>query len=151
MTETFTPVDQERIEAVLDGFNLKHFRGDDGTTRTAFPGLVLFFQIAEFGFKISTRWMATVRSAEDIQTLRIESNNLNRAMPLIRLHPITRDDGTAVLLIEAPFFTTVGVTDDQLREMLSFYFSGIHHVADQMRGHLPHISDELPGDPESEA
>lgn len=143
MTQTFAPVDQERIEAVLDEFDLKHFRGDDGTTRTAFPGLVVFFQIEDFGFKVSTRWLATARTAEDIQTLRYESNTLNQMMMLIRLHPIVREDETAVLLIEAPFFTTAGVTDEQLRQMLSFYFSGIHHVAEQMRGHLPHIVDEL--------
>ena len=104
---------------------------------------MVFFQIEDFGFKVSTRWLATARSAEDIQTLRLESNTLNQMMMRIRLHPVVRADGTAVLLIEAPFFTTVGVTDQQLRQMLNFYFSGIHHVAEQMRGHLPHIVDEL--------
>ena len=143
MTQTFAPVDQERIETVLDEFDLMYFRGEDGTTRTAFPGLVVFFQIEDFGFKVSTRWLATARTDNDIETLRYESNTLNQMMMLIRLHPIVREDETAVLLIEAPFFTTAGVTDQQLRQMLSFYFSGIHHVAEQMRGHLPHIVDEL--------
>lgn len=142
MTQTLAPVDQERIEAVLDEFDLKHFRGDDGTTRTAFPGLVVFFQIEDFGFKVSTRWLATAREHDDIQVLRSETNLLNQMLMLIRVHPIIREDGTAVVLIEAPFFTTAGVTDEQLSQMLGFYFSEIHRISERLGAHMPQILDE---------
>ncbi|MCP1388586.1 YbjN domain-containing protein [Corynebacterium sp. TA-R-1] len=147
MTEsptTLTPITQERIEAQLDGFGLKHFRGEDGTTTTAFPGLVCFFQITDAGFKISTRWLATARTQDEVQALRIAANDINRSVPLVRTHPITREDGTAVALIEAPFFTTLGASDEQLKKMLEFYFSAIHHVAAQLTERVPNIVDPQP-------
>lgn len=141
------PVTQERIEERLDGFGLKHFRDDEGMTVTAFPGLACFFVVNESGFKVTTRWMATARSAEDVRTLRLAANDLNQVLPLVRVHPIVRDDNSAVALIEAPFFTAGGATDEQLTAMLEFYFSAIHHVASELTGRLPGISDS----PESEA
>ncbi len=145
MSDRFTPVDQERIEAMLDGFNLKHFRGEDGTTHTAFPGLVVFFHLESAGFKISTRWLATAKTAEEITALRLAANELNRLMPLVRVHPVLREDHTAVAIFEAPFFTPGGLTDEQLQSMLEFYFSAIHHMADQLNQELPDLTDPLPG------
>lgn len=148
MTATLAPVTQERIEAVLDALGLKHFRGEDGQTHTAFPELVCFFQVADVGFKATTRWMATARDDKDIQTLRLMANDLNRAMPLVRTHPMVREDGTAIALVEAPFFAAPGVSDEQLRAMIEYYFSAIHHVKAQLGGQLAHIIDPRP---ESEA
>ena len=159
MSETLSPVTQERIEAQLDGFGLKHFRGEDGETTTAFPGLVCFFTVIDAGFKVSTRWMATARKPEQVQKLRYVANDLNAVVPLVRTHPIVREDETAVAVIEAPFFTTAGVTDSQLKSMLEFYFSAIHHIAEKLGKHVPGILDPMPGEndaaatetPESEA
>lgn len=144
------PITQERVEAQLDAFDLKYFRGDDGNTRTAFPGLVCFFEFTDAGCKISSRWLGTAATPEDIETLRETANQLNRIIPLVRTHPILRSDDTAVAIIEAPLFATVGVTDEQLRQMLEFYFSSAHHVKGELKEALPHIDDSLT-EPESEA
>lgn len=150
-----TPLTQERIEAQLDAFGLKHFRGDDGLTRTAFPGLVCFFNIEPEGFQVTTRWLGTAQSVEDAATMRLFANELNRRMPLVRTRRHTREDGTAIVLFEGAFFTDPGVADSQLAGMLEFYFSAIHHMAEEFRGALPHLDDTLPAPespaPESEA
>lgn len=151
MATTLTPVTQERIEAQLDAFNLKHFRSEEGLTHTAFPGLVVYFQVADFGFKASARWMATARTETDTRALRVKANEFNRAMPLVRTHPITRDDNTTVIIIEAPFLSNTGVTDEQLQAMLEFYFSAIHHIAGQLHEAFPQIEDAAATQPGSEA
>lgn len=156
MSDRFRPVDQERIEAMLDGFKLKHLRGADGTTHTAFPGLVVFFHLENAGFKISARWLATAKTPADITGLRLAANELNRLLPLVRVHPVLRDDHTAVAIFEAPFFTPGGLSDEQLQAMLEFYFPAIHHIADTLNQQLPDLADPLsetanPVPPECEA
>ena len=137
------PITQERIEAQLDAFDLKYFRGEDGNTRTAFPGLVCFFEFTDAGCKISSRWLGTAATPEDIETLRATANELNRIIPLVRTHPILRSDDTAIAIIEAPLFATVGVTDGQLQQMLEYYFSSAHHVMAELKQALPHLDDSL--------
>ncbi|WP_342319641.1 YbjN domain-containing protein [Corynebacterium mayonis] len=138
----FTPVTHQRIEALLTEAGLSHFRGDaDGEIRTAFPGLVCFFQLDSVGFKVTTRWLATARKPKDVLNLRIAANELNRTTPLVRVHAVPRDDGSTLALFEAPFFTSGGVSDTQLRGMLSFYFTVIRELGKALEAKLPHILD----------
>ena len=138
----FAPVTQERIEEHLDALNLTHYRGEeDGLTRTAFPGLVCFFIVDQAGFKVTTRWLALSDVSTQTQALRLECNELNRSLPLLRVHPVTREDATTVVLIEAPFFTSGAVSDGQLRKMLEFYFSGIHHVKERLEARFPQLAE----------
>lgn len=142
--DALSPITQERIEAQLDANNLKHFRSDEGMTETAFPGLVVFFQVSEVGFKATARWIPVVSGDADTRTARELANHLNASLPLVRTHAVRRDDATTVVLIEAPFFTTDGATDGQLKDMLDFYFSAIHHVMGQLDQALPHLKGQTP-------
>lgn len=144
MTTAFAPLSQERIEAYLDAHDLKYFRSEDGMTETAFPGLVVFFEFANDGMKATARWMPVVRGDEDIQTARELANTLNQSMPLLRTHAVTREDGTAVVLFEAPFFTTGGAADAQVDGMLEFFFSAIHHTMGKLDEALPHLKGQTP-------
>lgn len=152
MTDTATspvagplePLTQERLEAQLSGLNLQHFRNEEGLTVTAFPGMACFFEFAEIGCKITTRWLGLIESEEDTATVRLRTNELNRFMPLVRTHPITRSDNSTIVLLEAPLFAPHGVTDGQLKAMLQFYFSTIHDLQRDLRKTLPHIADEMP-------
>ncbi|SDL68948.1 Putative sensory transduction regulator [Corynebacterium mycetoides] len=136
-----TPVTQERIEALLDSLDLTHFRGEsDGLTRTGFPGLVCFFQVEEAGFKITTRWLPVASAEDETAELRGVVNDLNRSLPLVRVHPVRREDGTTVVLIEAPFFTSGSLDDAQLTRMVEFYFSAIHHVKGQLEKRVPQLA-----------
>lgn len=144
VSETLTPITQERIEAHLDANNLKHFRSSEGMTETAFPGLVVFFQVSETGFKATARWIPVVSGETDTRTARELANHLNASLPLVRTHAVRREDATTVVLIEAPFFTNDGATDGQLNEMLNFYFSAIHHVMGQLDQALPHLKGQTP-------
>ncbi len=147
MAESLTPVTHDRLASTLEAMNLQYYRDEDGDLRTAFPGLAVFFQVAEEGFKTSTRWMANLTKTEDIEKARLISNQLNQSLPLVRVHPVLRDDLTCVIVIEAPFFAREGATDEQLKQMLDFYFSVIHHVAAAMRGSFPDVEEITPADP----
>lgn len=137
----FTPVTQERLERHLDTLNLTHFRGEsDGLTRTGFPGLVCFFQVEDAGFKVTTRWLAVSDTDADTLELRLLCNELNRSLPLVRVHPVVRPDQTTVVLMEAPFFTSGAVSDEQLANMIGFYFSAIHHVKDRLEAGMPQLA-----------
>lgn len=151
MATTFAPVSQDRIAATLEAMDLKYFREDDGDTRTAFPGLVVFFEVESEGFKATSRWMATASQPEDVETLCELSNHLNRSMPLVRVHPVRRDDGTAIAIIEAPFFSNDGFSDEQLQHMLEYFFSAIHHAAAQLREALPGLEEAFTDTPAEEA
>ena len=140
--KTLAPITQERVEAQLDGFNLQYFRDEQGMTVTAFPGMVSFAEFADAGAKITTRWMGTITGDEDTRSIRERANELNSFIPLVRVHPVSRADGSTVVLMEAPLFSTVGVTDSQLRSMLELYFSTTHHLLGELRKALPHISDD---------
>ncbi|MBC3178634.1 YbjN domain-containing protein [Corynebacterium lujinxingii] len=144
MATAFPAISQDRIAATLKAMDLKYYQEDTGETRTAFPGLAVFFDVANEGFKASARWMATVRGADQVATFRTRCNEINRTMPLVRVHPVRRDDDTAVALIEAPFFSNDGFSDDQIREMLEYYFSAIHHIAQLLRDALPDVEETLP-------
>lgn len=146
MTAPLAPATHERIAATLTSMNLKYYTEEGGEVRTAFPGLAVFFEVGDQGFKASARWMATLSGASDIYTLRTKANEMNRSLPLVRVHPVVREDGTAVVVTEAPFFAADGFTDGQLREMLEYFFSAIHHVADEMRKQFPRIEEMTPTD-----
>ncbi|QPK84096.1 YbjN domain-containing protein [Corynebacterium qintianiae] len=139
----FAPVTQERIEGHLDTLNLTHFRGEsDGLTRTGFPGLVCFFQVEDAGFKVTARWLPICDTNADALELRLVVNELNRSLPLVRVHPVRREDGSTVVLIEAPFFTSGAVSDEQFAAMIEFYFSAIHHVKAQLEKRLPQLAEK---------
>ena len=143
VAEALTPITQERVEAQLTGFGLQHFRNDEGLTVTAFPGMVSFFEFADAGCKITTRWLGAVESQDDTRTLHLRANELNRFIPVLRVHPMTRSDGSTIALMEAPLFATFGVSDSQLTAMLEFYFSTVHQLQAELRKALPHIPDEM--------
>lgn len=143
VTEALTPITQERVEAQLTGFGLQHFRNEEGVTVTAFPGMVCFIEFADAGCKITTRWLGIVETEEDTRTLRLRANELNRFIPVLRTHPISRSDGSTIALMEAPLFATVGVSDSQLKAMLEFYFSTVHQLQTELRKALPHIPDAM--------
>lgn len=143
MTAQLAPVTHDRIAATLDALNLQYYR-EDGEVRTAFPALAVFFEVEPQGFKATARWMATLTEEGDIQLLRRKANELNRALPLVRTHPVVRPDETAVCVVEAPFFASDGFTDEQVRQMLEYFFSIIHHVAEEMRTTFPHIEELVP-------
>lgn len=133
----FPLVTQDRIAATLEALDLKFYREDNGEVRTAFPGLVVFFEVENEGFKATSRWMAVVDGPEDTERLRELANTLNRSLPLVRVHPVQRADGTAIAIMEAPFFSGDGFADEQLREMCEYFFSAIHHVAGKLREAFP--------------
>lgn len=133
----FPPVSQDRIASTLEALDLKYYREDNGEVRTAFPGLVVFFEVEKEGFKATSRWMAVVDRPEDVEKLRELANTLNRSLPLVRVHPVQREDGTAIAIVEAPFFSGDGFADEQLREMCEYFFSAIHHVASKLREAFP--------------
>lgn len=139
----FPPVTQERIASTLEGMDLKYFREDGGEVRTAFPGLVVFFEVEREGFKATSRWMAVVDEPEDVEKLREFANVMNRTLPLVRVHPVQRQDGTAIAIMEAPFFSGDGFADTQLREMCEYFFSAIHHVAGQLRETFPGLEESF--------
>ncbi|OEY23763.1 hypothetical protein A0K93_03110 [Corynebacterium sp. BCW_4722] len=151
MTQQLAPANADRIAAVLDSLNLKYFRGEVGDIRTAFPGLAVFLEEQPEGFKASARWMAVLEEPKDIYALRLKANEMNRFLPLVRVHAVQREDNTAVVIIEAPFFATDGFTDEQLSNMIEYFFSAIHHTADVMRKQFPHVEEMLPGDDNEEA
>lgn len=142
MTDSaLAPVTQSRMERHLDELNLTHFRGEsDGLTRTGFPGLVCFFQFEEVGYKITARWLPVCGDDTTAAALRRTVNELNRSLPLVRAHPVRRDDGTTVVLAEAPFFTSGGIDDEQLAQQVAFFFSTIHHVKDVLERKFPALA-----------
>lgn len=146
MADTLAPVTHDRLASTLEAMNLQYYRDEDGDIRTAFPALAVFFQVEKEGFKASTRWMATLTAREDIEKARLVANKLNQSLPLVRVHPVLRDDLTCVIVIEAPFFTREGVTDDQLTQMLDFYFTVINHVGAAMHGSFPDVEEITPDD-----
>lgn len=150
MTQQLAPATTERIGQTLDELNLKYFHGEAGDIRTAFPGLAVFVEQQPQGFKASARWMAVLDTPKDIHDLRLKANEINRSLPLVRVHAVRRDDGTAVAIMEAPFFAIDGFTDAQLRSMLEYFFSAIHHVADLLRKQFPHVEEILAGDEHTE-
>lgn len=146
-TATFAPVTQERIAATLEALDLKYFRDEEkGDIRTAFPGLAIFFEVGEPGFKATARWMTIFNDPGEIAKLRVKANDMNRSLPLLRVHAITRNDNTAVAVMEAPFFARAGVTDTQLRQMIEFFFSIIHHCRDELKRTFPNAQDIEPTD-----
>lgn len=136
------PITQERIEHTLTAIGLQHFRSQhDGRTRTAFPNLVCFIEIQDIGFKITTQWLATAKMNADKQNLRLSINQLNRSLPLLRAHPAQREDGGLVAMLEAPFFSSDGFSDEQLTAMLQFYFSVVHYAAQALEDNFSHLLD----------
>lgn len=136
-----TAISQDRIAATLKSMGVQYFREDSGEVRTAFPSLMVFFEVAEGGFKATARWLGIIEG-DDIETLRLRCNEINRTMPLVRVHPVRREDD-AVVLIDAPFFSNEGFTDEQVRAVLDYYFSAIHHVVNLLREALPDTSELL--------
>lgn len=145
------PVTQERIEAALDALELQYFRSsEDGLTRTAFPSIMCFFEVQDIGFKITSQWLGTAKMNADKQNLRLSINELNRSLPLLRAHPIQREDGGLVALFEAPFFSSDGFSDEQLQSMLQFYFSVMHYAVEALDENFAHIKDKHPYKQEKE-
>ena len=133
----FPTVSQDRIASTLNAMDVKFYREGNGEVRTAFPGLVVFFEVEKEGFKATSRWMAVLDQPADVEKLRELANSLNRSLPLVRVHPVQREDGTAIAIMEAPFFSGDGFADQQLREMCEYFFSAIHHVAGKLREASP--------------
>lgn len=136
-----TAISHERIAATLKAMGLQYFQEDSGEVRTAFPSLMVFFEVGNGGFKATARWLGIVKG-DDIQTLRLRCNEINRTMPLVRVHPVRREDD-AVAIIEATFFSNEGFSDEQLHGMLDYYFSAIHHVVNLLHEALPDTSELL--------
>lgn len=144
MAAELAPVTHDRIASTLEALGLQYYREDGrepNEVRTAFTGLAVFFETQPQGFKVSSRWMATLEDEADIQLLRRKANELNRALPLVRIHPVVREDGTAVCIADAPFFASDGFSDEQIRQMLEFYFSVAHLMTREMRATFPHIEE----------
>ena len=63
-----TAISQDRIAATLKSMGVQYFREDSGEVRTAFPSLMVFFEVAEGGFKATARWLGIIEG-DDIETV----------------------------------------------------------------------------------
>ena len=139
VSPTFGPVTTERIFSALDRLGVEHARATDGSPCVRVAGLVCFFRAdpspSPVFLRASGRWLATARTRDDVTRLRLAINEVNRAVPLVRVHPVLRRDGSALAVLDAAFFTNGAASDAQVCGMLEFFFAAASRAVELLSRH----------------
>lgn len=139
----YPAVTQERIEQALTSLELNFERDEDGDTVLGFEELVCFFGVNDNNFVGWANWRGAATTEEDIAQLHLVINEVNKEVPMLRT---SAREGEAGVWPQGftLFPTPEGVSDEQLKNMLDYFFYASHFMAAMLSEHIGHIKFEVP-------